>query len=133
MTEIIGIGTDIIECLRIARMIDRYGEQFVDRVFTKDEIRFCRDRKFPAQHFAARWAAKQAVLRALGLTWRRGINWTDIEIRPADSGGWTVALRGAVRDFVAESSADRILVTLAHCRTHATAYVVALRERADND
>jgi len=133
MSEIIGVGAEITECLRVARMIDRYGEQFVDRVFTKEEVRFCRDRKFPSRHFAAHWAAKQAVLRALGLSWGRGINWRDMEIRSNGSGGWTVALRGAVRDHVEQIGATRILVAMAHCRTYATGYATALGARSNDD
>lgn len=133
MSEIIGVGAEITECLRVARMIDRYGEQFVDRVFTKEEVRFCGDRKFPSRHFAAHWAAKQAVLRALGLSWGPGINWRDMEIRSNGSGGWTVALRGAVRDHVEQIGATRILVAMAHCRTYATGYATALGARSNDD
>ena len=74
MSNIIGIGTSITECLRIARMIERHGELFIDRVYTREEIRYCRNRKQATQHFAGRWAAKEAVLRALGTGWRRGIS-----------------------------------------------------------
>ena len=133
MSEIIGVGAEITECLRVARMIDRYGEQFVDRVFTREEVRFCRDRKFPARHFAAHWAAKQAVLRALGLSWGRGINWRDMEIRSNGSGGWTVALRGAVRDHVEQVGVTRIHVAMAHCRTYATGYATAVGARSNGD
>ena len=84
--EIIGIGTDITECLRIARMIERHGELFISRVYTPDEIRYCQNRKQSTQHFTGRWAAKEAILKAIGTGWRRGISWLDMEIRN-DPGG----------------------------------------------
>ena len=79
--ELIGIGTDITECLRIARMIDRHGELFIGRVYTPEEIKYCQNRKQSTQHYAGRWAAKEAILKALGTGWRKGISWRDIEVR----------------------------------------------------
>ena len=132
MGKILGIGTDITECLRIAQMIERHGEQFINRVYTADEVRYCQSRRQSTQHFAARWAAKQAVLKALGVGTRPGLAWTDIEIRKAPSGRPTVAVRGALKDIVEQLGVAEVLVSLAHCRTHATAYAVALaREEAD--
>jgi holo-[acyl-carrier protein] synthase len=127
MGEILGIGTEITECLRIARMIERHGEQFVNRVYTSDEVRYCQGRRQSTQHFAARWAAKEAVLKALGIRTRRGVAWTDIEIRTTTTGQSTVAVRGAVKDLVEQLVVADVLVSVAHCRTHATAYALALR------
>jgi len=124
--NIIGIGTDITECLRIARMIDRHGEQFISRVFTPDEIRYCQNRKQSTQHFAAHWAAKEAVLKALGTSWRPGLNWTDVEVRARSSGQHVVGVRGGLRDVVEQLGVCKLLVSIAHCRTHASAYVMAL-------
>ena len=62
--SVIGIGTDIVECLRIARMIERHGELFINRVYTSHEIQYCSQRKAATQHYAGRWAAKEAVLKA---------------------------------------------------------------------
>ncbi len=77
---ILGIGTDIVECPRIADMIERHQDIFITRVFTVAEIEYCSGRKAATQHYAGRWAAKEAVLKALGTGWRRGISWRDIEI-----------------------------------------------------
>ena len=126
MSNIIGIGTSITECLRIARMIERHGELFIDRVYTREEIRYCRNRKQATQHFAGRWAAKEAVLRALGTGWRRGISWRDIEIRHKPDGRSVVAVRGGVRDVVQRLDVARLLVSISHCRTHAVAYAIAM-------
>jgi holo-[acyl-carrier protein] synthase len=124
--NVVGIGTDIIECLRIAQMIDRHGELFINRVYTPHEIKYCQSRRQATQHFAGRWAAKEAVLKALGTGWRRGISWRDVEIRNDGGGRPLVALRGGARDVVVEQGISEILVTLSHCRSHATAYAVAL-------
>jgi holo-[acyl-carrier protein] synthase len=125
---IFGIGTDIVECLRIARMIEQHGELFIARVYTPNEIEYCQSRKQATQHFAGRWAAKEAVLKALGTGWRRGISWRDVEIRNLRSGSPTVDLHGGARDFMDEAGVTQVLVSISHCRSHATAYAIALRE-----
>jgi holo-[acyl-carrier protein] synthase len=124
--NVLGIGTDIIECLRIGRMIERHGELFIDRVYTPLEIRYCRSRKQATQHFAGRWAAKEAILKALGTGWRKGISWRDIEVRNDSSGRPVVGLRGGARDIVEQRGIREMLVSISHCRSHATAYAIAL-------
>ena len=126
MANVVGIGSAITECLRIARMIERHGEQFINRVYTTEEIRYCQHRKQATQHFAGRWAAKEAVLKALGTSWRRGIAWRDIEIRNAPGGRPVVGIRGGVRDLVEQLGVGKLMVSISHCRTHATAYAIAL-------
>jgi holo-[acyl-carrier protein] synthase len=126
--NVIGIGTDIIECLRIAKMIDRHGEMFISRVYTKHEIRYCQSRKQATQHFAGRWAAKEAILKALGTGWRKGISWRDIEVRNEPGGKPIVGLRGGARDVVAQLGIREMLISISHCRSHATAYAIALGE-----
>jgi holo-[acyl-carrier protein] synthase len=128
---IIGIGTDITECLRIAQMIERHGELFISRVYTPDEIQYCQSRKQSTQHFAGRWAAKEAVLKAVGTGWRRGISWRDVEIRNLLGGKPIVALYGGVRDVADELGIGQILVSISHCRSHATAYALAVERSED--
>lgn len=123
--QIVGIGCDIVECLRIARMIERHGELFITRVYTNHEIEYCTARKAATQHYAGRWAAKEAVLKALGTGWQRGISWRDIEIRNQRNGGPTVALRGGARDVFERTGIQRVHVSISHCRSHAVAYAVA--------
>ncbi len=130
MANIVGIGTDITECLRIARMIERYGETFLRRVYTAGEIQYCHSRKEATQHFAGRWAAKEAVLKALGTGWRPGIAWHDVEIRPEPGGRPTVAVRGGAREAVEQAGIGQLLVSISHCRTHAVAYAIALGKEA---
>jgi holo-[acyl-carrier protein] synthase len=124
--NVVGIGTDIVECLRIAQMIERHGELFIARVFTPHEIEFCSGRKAATQHYAGRWAAKEAVLKAMGTGWAQGITWRDIEIRSTAGGKPTVALAGGAREACERLGVARLLISISHCRTHATAYAVAL-------
>ncbi len=129
MAEIVGLGTNITECLRIARMIERHGELFLGRVFTQEEIRYCQSRKQATQHFSARWAAKEAVLQALGTTWQAGIQWQDIEILTGQGGRPGVVLRGGVKDLAREQGIGEVLLSISYCRTHALATAVATGRR----
>ena len=126
MSEIIGIGADITECLRIARMVERHGELFINRVYTDEEIKYCQSRKQATQHYTGRWAAKEAILKALGTGWRKGISWRDIEGRNEPRGKPVVAVRGGVKDVVEQLGVTEIHVTISHCRTHATATAIAV-------
>jgi holo-[acyl-carrier protein] synthase len=126
--RIIGIGTDIVECLRIAQMIERHGEQFINRIYTDREIEYCRARRLATQHFAGRWAAKEAIMKALGTGWIRGINWRDIEVGNDAGGRPVVSMRGGVRDVVESLEISEMLVSISHCRSHAVAYAVAVGE-----
>ncbi|MGA0040631.1 MAG: holo-ACP synthase [Pirellulales bacterium] len=125
---VLGIGTDITECLRIAQMIERHGELFVGRVYTPAEIEYCRSRRMATQHFAGRWAAKEAVLKAIGTGWRRGISWRDIEVRNTNSGRPVARLQGGTLQVAEKLGIRCVLVSISHCRSHATAYAVALDE-----
>ncbi len=122
---ILGLGTDIVECLRIAQMIERHGELFIARVYTDHEIEYCSARKAATQHYAGRWAAKEAVLKALGTGWARGISWRDIEIRNDRHGAPTVVLRGGAREVFESAGMERMHVTISHCRCHAVAHAIA--------
>jgi holo-[acyl-carrier protein] synthase len=125
--DIAGIGTEIVECVRIGRMIEQHGELFLARVYTEREIRDCQQKKKSLEHFAGRWAAKEAVLKALGTAWRRGLAFTDIEIQPEDNGTFTVRLLGAAREVADRLHIAAIHLSIAHCRAYATAYVLAVR------
>src|SRR6516165_11858741 len=127
--EIVGIGTDFVECLRIGRMIEQHGEIFLTRVFTPREIRYCQARKHATEHFAGRWAAKEAVLKCLGTGWRRGICWTDMEIRNDSAGRPQVLLCGAAKDIAQSLRIADILVSISHCRAYAMAFATAVRAR----
>ena len=129
--EILGIGTHIIECPRIGRMIEQHGELFLRRVYTEREIRYCQARKHAIEHFAGRWAAKEAILKALGTGWSRGICWTDLEVRHDAAGQPKVLVRGGAKDAAVERGIGDILVSIAHCRTYATGYALAVGNGAE--
>src|SRR3989304_3367706 len=125
------IGTDITECLRIARMIERHGELFIDRGYTPDEIIYCQSRKQSTQHSPGRGAAKKAILKAIGTGWRRGISWRDMEIRNDSSGKPHVAVCGGVRDVFEQLGIQEIFLSISHCRTYATAVAIAVGQKKE--
>ena len=124
--NIAGIGTDIVECLRIAQMIERHGELFLGRVYTPREIEYCSARKAATQHYAGRWAAKEAVLKAMGTGWARGISWHDIEVRNDEGGRPSIQLSGVAGEICQRRGVREMLISISHCRSHATAYALAV-------
>jgi holo-[acyl-carrier protein] synthase len=124
--DIIGIGTEIVECLRVGRMIEQHGEQFLARVYTEREVRFCQTRR-STERFAAYWAAKEAVLKALNRPWRQGMEWTDIEIHEEPGAVPTVEITGATRELAQALRLGRVMLSMSHCRAYATATAIAVR------
>lgn len=124
--NVIGVGTDIVECLRIAQMIERHGETFLTRIYTPHEIEHCSSRKAATQHYAARWAGKEAVLKAMGIGWSRGIHWHDIEVRSELHGRPRVALGGGAREMCEKLQIADLQISIAHCRTHASGFAIAI-------
>jgi holo-[acyl-carrier protein] synthase len=124
--NIVGIGTDIVECHRIGRMIEQHGELFLSRVYTPREVRYCQARKNSTEHFAGRWAAKEAILKCLGTGWRKGICWTDMEIRNEPTGAPKLHLGGAAKERAQELRIADILISISHCRAYATAHAIAV-------
>ena len=128
MSDIVGIGTDIVECLRIANMIERHGETFLRRVFTLVEIRHCSSRAHATQHYAACWAGKEAVIRAMQLRLTGGLTMRDIEIYHETGRPSTVRLGGMARDAAVKQRISQLQISTSFCRTFATAFVIALAE-----
>jgi holo-[acyl-carrier protein] synthase len=125
--DLVGIGTDIVECVRIRAMIDKHGELFLRRVFTEREIRYCQRSRQATEHFAGRWAAKEAVLKCLGTGWSKGLCFTDIEIANDPTGKPHVELRAATRDHAQSIGVADVLISISHCRAYATALALAVR------
>jgi holo-[acyl-carrier protein] synthase len=126
--NIAGIGTDIVETVRIGEMIEKHGETFLERVFTPAEIRYCRDRKHSTEHYAGRWAAKEAILKCLGTGWAKGISWTDLEITNEFGGAPRVRLSGVAKERADDLGITDIWITISHCRAYATATALAVKD-----
>ena len=124
--NLISVGTDIIECVRIAQMIEKHGEVFLQRVFTQREIVYCSSRKAATQHYAGRWAAKEAVLKVLGTGWAKGIQWTDIEVVNEVSGAPVIKITGKAAEIAKERGIQDVMITISHCRAYATAFALGV-------
>ena len=117
-------GVDIIEIPRIKQVLDHYGQRFLNRVFTPDEIAYCRGR---APNLAGRFAAKEAAMKALG-TGVRGVSWKDIEVIRADSGAPSLRLHGRAEKRAERLQMSEMSLSISHSREYAVAFVVAQRE-----
>src|SRR5262245_7092301 len=130
---IVGVGTELVECVRVSQMIDQHGEQFLKRAFTDKEIGFCQGRRRATEQFAACWAGKHAVRKALGDVIRKDVNWTEIEICPDESGRPRVAVFGATRDLAKSLNVMGILVSMSHTRNYAVAFATAVADEPNDD
>lgn len=129
MNEVpLAVGVDLIEIDRLARAIARWGDRFLERVYTRDEILHCRGR---VPELAVRFAAKEAVSKALGvgIWWRGGIAWTEAEVRSNRLGKPEVRLYGRAAEYARQQGLDEWAVSLSHSQGHAIAMVVAMRSR----
>jgi holo-[acyl-carrier protein] synthase len=124
--NVLGIGTDITEIERVERMLERHGEFFRTRVYTDTELEYCQARKNEAQHFAGRWAAKEAILKAVGTGWITGISWRDVEVVNEPSGKPVVRLHRGALEEATKRGIREILITISHCDCHAVAFATAL-------
>lgn len=125
--QIIGIGTDITECSRIERMMERHPDAFIERVYTETEQAYCKKRNKQAlQSWAGRWAAKEAVLKAIGTGWVKGITWRDVEVVNETSGKPTIVLHGGAKEEAEKRGITQVLITISHCNCHAVANAVAV-------
>lgn len=104
-----------------------HGEHFLQRVYTEEEIRYCQRRKESYQHFAGRWAAKEAVMKTFGTGWTKGVGWLDIEVATRRSGQPMINIHGTARDLAGQFGIDEVLISISHCRAYATATAIAIR------
>ncbi|HCC32462.1 MAG TPA: holo-[acyl-carrier-protein] synthase [Clostridiales bacterium] len=119
-----GVGLDLVEVDRVATLIARWGDRFLDRVFTPAELRLCRGQ---AHRLAGRLAAKEAVLKAMGIGLRLG-NWRDIEVGRDSLGAPVVRLKGRLSEEACRRGIDRFAVSITHTRGLAMAIVLAMAE-----
>ena len=124
---IIGLGTDIVEIVRIGEMIERHGELFLQRVYTEDEIKYCQRHREALQHYAGRWAAKEAVMKTLGTGFTKGVGWKDIQVVSTRSGKPVIELRGGALRVSEMIGIDDVLISISHCRAYATATAIAMQ------
>ena len=124
---IVGLGTDIVEIVRIGEMIERHGELFLQRVYSEQEIKYCQRHKLAIQHYAGRWAAKEAIMKTLGTGFTKGVSWTDIQILNETSGKPYVDLSGGAQRVAKQRGIDDVLITISHCKAYATATAIALQ------
>ncbi|MEE8162145.1 MAG: holo-ACP synthase [Acidobacteriota bacterium] len=119
----VGIGIDIVEIHRIREALE--GNQTLEKkVFTDEEIGYCRQRKNKNQHFGGRFAAKEAALKALGTGWSQGIHWKDVEIIDGAQGRPTLVFHGTAKEVFEKSGAQRTHLSITHSSEHAVAVVV---------
>ena len=121
---IVGMGVDMAEVSRVRAAIERHGERFLRRVFTPAEIGYCRKYKDCHDRFAARFAAKEAAMKALGTGWRRGVTWRDFEISNLPSGKPCLRLSGKALEIYRSLGGSRLLVSLTHTGPYALAQVI---------
>ena len=121
---ILGLGTDLAEVPRIAASIERFGERFLNRVYTPTEIAYCLRKKSAAQSFAARFAAKEAAAKALGTGIARGIAWRDIEVLRAPSGKPSLMFHGRAAMFATRLGVQTISLSLTHSAQLSIAVVI---------
>ena len=115
------VGTDIVAVSRIGALVRDRGAAFLERWFTEREISYCSSKAVPSRHFAARFAAKEAVVKALPVTWDGPLPWRSIEIANDPHGVPSVRLSGAIADAATKAGVGEIKVSLAHCDEYATA------------
>ncbi len=120
---ILGVGTDIVRVERIKRLLERYPN-FIEKVFTASEIAYCQAKASPEQSYAARFAAKEAVMKALGTGWDGKINWLDIEVAPDAQGRPEILAHKGTQAMFENIGVQQIHLSLAHEKEFAVAFVV---------
>jgi holo-[acyl-carrier protein] synthase len=122
---VIGLGTDLIEIERIERSVARFGERFLERIFTPGEIAYCHAKKSSAESLAARFAAKEAGAKALGTGISRGVSWKEFEVRRKPGQRPELHLSGRAAEIARAMGIRRMSLSLTHSRQMSMAVVVA--------
>ena len=121
---IVGSGIDIAEVPRIAEAIERHGQRFLHRVFTEGEIAYCDSKANRIERYAARFAAKEAGMKALGTGWNHGVRWRDVEVCRQPGGRPTLAFHGRAAEFAVKLGTKNIALSLSHTAEQAIAQVI---------
>jgi holo-[acyl-carrier protein] synthase len=121
---ILGTGVDLAEVARIRASVERFGPRFVERIFTPREIAYVQRKANKYERFAARFAAKEAGMKALGTGWSHGVRWQDFEVTNLPSGRPTLALHGVARELADRVGVKSIHLSLTHTAETAMAHVI---------
>jgi holo-[acyl-carrier protein] synthase len=122
--NIIGIGYDMVEVSRIETVLSRWGKRFEKRVFTSWELSYCKSKKNCFQRLACRFAAKEAVLKALGIGWRFGVKWTDIEVTNDSLGKPIISLKGKAEEVSVKLGVGKIFVSMTNTKDYGAAQII---------
>jgi holo-[acyl-carrier protein] synthase len=133
MSRVLGVGVDLTQMPRLRRVVARWDERFLQRVFTEQEIAYCRRRRDPIPHFAARFAAKEATLKALGTGLSMGVNWRELEVRRERGQAPTMVLSGRCRAIAEAKGGRRVLLSLSHDGDYAMAQAMLLGDGPDDE
>src|SRR5271169_5638291 len=121
---IVGTGIDIAEVPRIEASIKRFGDRFLRRIFTLAEIRYCESKANRIERYAARFAAKEAAMKAIGTGWNHGVTWRDVEVSRMPGGRPTITFHGKAAEFAAKLRAKHVALSLSHTKEYAIAQVI---------
>jgi holo-[acyl-carrier protein] synthase len=126
---IFGIGIDVVENARISDAIRRHGNRFIEKIYGTAEIEYCRAMKNPAPHFAARFAAKEAVSKAFGTGFAGQFGRKDVEVRSKATGEPFIVLHRGAAELAKRLQIGSVLISLSHCREYAVANAIVITEK----
>lgn len=121
---IVGTGIDIAEVPRIRKSMERFGDRFLQRIFTAGEIRYCESKANRVERYAARFAAKEAAMKALGTGWNHGVRWLDCEVSRLPGGRPTMVFHGRAGEFAARLRVKNAALSISHTAEQAIAQVI---------
>jgi holo-[acyl-carrier protein] synthase len=121
---IVGTGIDIAEVPRVGHAIERFGERFLRRIFTEGERKYCDSKANRVERYAARFAAKEAAMKALGTGWNHGVRWRDCEVARMPGGRPTIAFHGKAGEFAANLGVKNAALSISHTAEQAIAQVI---------
>ena len=125
---IAGTGIDIVEVFRMRDAINKWGMNFLTKVFTDEEIKYSNSKRFAPQHFAARFAAKEAVVKAFGVARRHPLNWTDIEVFNDKEGKPIISFSNDALRLKKQKKVDEVVVSMSHSKNYAVASAILLKK-----
>lgn len=121
---IFGVGTDLVDVERIRQSAERFGDRFLLRIYTETERNYCLSKANKYERFAARFAAKEAGMKALGTGWSRGVSWQDFQVANEPSGRPTLKLAGVAARIAAERGVGKVSLSMTHTATDGFAIVI---------